>query len=63
MELKEYEVNVWFKVAVYDQHDLTEITVKMQREMAAAVRNMGNDSYPRILPTNTSTTVTESKNK
>lgn len=61
MELKEYEVNVRFKVAVYDQHDLTEVTMKMQREMAEAVRKMGNDICPRILPTNTSTTVMEKK--
>ncbi len=63
MELKEYEVNVRFRVAVYDSHDLTDITMKMQREMSEAVRKLGNDICPRILPTNTSTTVTPVENK
>jgi hypothetical protein len=62
MKLKEYEVSVQFKVALYDNHDQTLLTIKIQEVMSQAVLNVCKDAYPPMIPTHTYTTVTE-KNK
>jgi hypothetical protein len=59
MKLKEYEVSVQFKVALYDNHDQTQLVVKIKQAMNEAVLNMCHDSYPPMLSTHTSATVTE----
>ncbi len=62
MKLKEYEVNVSFKVALYDHHDHTRVTVNLQEAMSKAVFDVCKDAYPPMLHSQTSTTVTEKTN-
>ncbi len=62
MKLKEYEVNVRFKVALYDNHDQTRITVNLQEAMSKAVFDVCKEAYPPMLHSQTSTTVTEKTN-
>lgn len=62
MKLKEYEVNVQFKVALYDNHDQTRIALNLQEAMSKAVFDVCKDSYPPMLPSQTSTTITEKTN-
>ncbi len=61
-KLKEYEVSVRFKVALYSEHDTSRVTIYIQETMSKAVHQMSKDAFPPMLSSQTSTTVTGKTN-
>jgi hypothetical protein len=59
MSLKQYQVVVQFKLALYERHDQAQLTVKIQEALNKAVLNMCHDAYLPMIPSPTTTTLTE----